>query len=171
MAVSLAWHGGSKRCCMDELFTQILTLIFGGLLGVMIKNWYDYKAMVYKSLWEKRYETYKRMFRITGILPLYPRKADVTYERLIESSEEMRDWYFEEGGLLLSEKARDFYFDVQRKIRDVISDRAKETMTQPITDDYETIQRKFSALRKEMTNDLMSRSRIRGLLGSRGSKA
>jgi len=155
----------------ELLYAQILTLLVGGLLGAMIKNWYDYKAMVYRSLWEKRYETYKRMFSLTGILPLYPEKAKVTYEQLIKAGKEMRDWYFEEGGLLLTEQSRHFYFEVQRKIREVVNTRTKESRSQYVTDDYDTMQQKFSDLRTEMTNDLMSRRRLQAFLKIKGSKA
>ena len=88
----------------QELYKQIFALIFGGALGVLFKYWYGYKGMVHKELWIKRYETYKKIFLLTGILPLYPEKGEVTYEELFKKSEEMLDWLFEEAGILLSAK-------------------------------------------------------------------
>jgi hypothetical protein len=125
--------------------------------------------MVYKTLWEKRYESYKRMFFLSAILPLYPEKAKVTYDELFKASEDMRDWYFKEGaGLILSNKCRDFYFDLQKKIQTSVTVR-KDNLTQSITDEYDDIQKMLSNLRTEMTNDLMSRSRLQGLLSRKRS--
>jgi hypothetical protein len=144
----------------DELFKQLIALVFGGVLGVLFKYWYDYKAMVYKELWQKRYETYKTLFLLTGILPLYPAKAEVTYEELFTMSEKMRNWYFEEGGLLLSANTRNKYFEVQKEIQKVLIGKNDETILQKIIDEYDFIRDKFSELRTEMTHDLMSRVRF-----------
>jgi hypothetical protein len=125
--------------------------------------------MVYKTLWEKRYESYKKMFFLSGILPLYPEKAKVTYDELFKASEDMRDWYFKEGaGLILSNKCRDFYFDLQKRIQTSVTVR-KDNLMQSITDEYDDIQKMLSNLRTEMTNDLMSRSRLQWLLSRKRS--
>lgn len=152
---------------MKIIYTELITFLLGGVIGVLFKYWYDYKSMVYKTLWEKRYESYKRMFCLSGILPLYPEKSKVTYEELLKVSESMRDWYFNEGaGLILSNKCRDFYFDLQKKIQGSVKIR-KDDLTQLVIDEYEDIQKMFSNLRTEMTNDLMSRSRLKGLLSKK----
>jgi len=146
----------------EELYKQFIALIFGGVLGVIFKYWYDYKAMVLKSLWEERYRAYRGLVLITGVLPLYPVRANVSYADIYHASEKMRDWYFKEGGLLLSKKARDKYFDVQKKIRQVTNGRSNDEMLEPLMGDYETVRNYFSELRTELTNDLMSRRRLRG---------
>ena len=144
---------------MEKLYTELFTFLLGGVIGVLFKYWYDYKSMVYKALWEKRFESYTKMFSLSGILPLYPEKANVNYEQLFKASESMRDWYFKEGaGLILSNKCRDLYFDLQKKIQASVI--AKGDTSQQIVDDYDTIQKHFSNLRTEMTNDLMSRNRL-----------
>lgn len=154
----------------DELVKQILALVFGGILGVMFKSWYDYKNAVLKQLWEKRYENYKELLKMTGLLPLYPAKSEVKYKDLLKTSEEMRDWYFFEGGLLLSKNTRDKYFDVQMKIQSVLEKRNEQGMLDEIKNDYESIRNKFSELRTEMTNDLLSRSRMHGVFEWKNSE-
>jgi hypothetical protein len=144
----------------DELFKQILALVFGGVLGVLFKYWYDYKGMVHKELWVKRYETYKEIFLLTGTLPLYPKKSDISYGELFTVSEKMRDWFFKEGGLLLSTKTRNKYFKVQKNIQLLLADKDNEALQKKITDEYEGVRKIFSQLRKQMTDDLMSRQRL-----------
>jgi len=143
-----------------ELIKQLLAFLSGSVLGVVSKYWYDYKGMVHKELWIKRYETYKKMFLLTGILPLYPQQAEVTYEELFKRSEEMRDWFFVEGGLLLSTKTRNKYFKVQKNIHAILEKKHNEARHQKVTEEYESIRKLFSQFRKEMTDDLMSRRRL-----------
>jgi hypothetical protein len=147
----------------EELYKEIFALIFGGVLGVVFKYWYDYKAMVLKLLWAKRYKTYRKLLRLTGLLPLYPHPATITYQEILNQSERMRDWYFSEGGLLLSRKARDKYFVAQKKIKEIVGDRKGINLNESLQEDYETIGMLLSEVRTELTNDLMSRTRLQGL--------
>ena len=139
---------------------EIFAFLTGGILGVVFKYWFDYKGMVYKELWSKRFEVYKNLFQITAILPQYPMNPDVTYGSLVRASEQMRDWYFEVGGLLLSVKTRDKYFKVQKMIQEIAKGKEKN---ERLIDDYENVRQLFSQLRKQMTNDLMSRNRLSAL--------
>ena len=59
---------------MNKLINDLFPVILGAVLGVLLKYLYDYKGMVHKELWTKRYETYKNLFSLTGILPQYPHK-------------------------------------------------------------------------------------------------
>ena len=141
----------------DELIKQILALLTGGILGVVFKYWYDYKGMVHKELWLKRYDSYRSLLRISGFLPQYPHKAGLTYADLLKASASMRDWYFDDGGLLLSAKTRKKYFKVQKEIQNVTMHHRKD---KSLDDDYEFIRELFSQLRKQMADDLMSRRRL-----------
>lgn len=105
---------------------EIFAFLTGGILGVVFKYWFDYKGMVYKELWSRRFEVYKNLFQITAILPQYPMNPKVTYGSLMQASEQMRDWYFEVGGLLLSVKTRDKYFKVQKMIQEIVKGKEKK---------------------------------------------
>jgi hypothetical protein len=64
------------------------------------------------------------------------------------------DWYFERGGIFLSESARDAYFEVQKCINASL----EKNQTGRVSDhDYKAIRALCSALRTELTNDLLSR--------------
>ncbi len=145
----------------DELIKQLLALVFGGILGVLFKYWYDYKGMVQRELWVRRYDSYKKMFLIAGAFPLYPNKPDMHLADLLNQSEKMRDWFFSEGGLLLSSKTRNKYFAVQRMIQQVLlSKRLGSTDTKIIEAEYDAIRESMSRFRRAMTDDLMSRQRL-----------
>lgn len=128
-------------------------------LGVAFKYWFDYRGTVYKELWTKRYDTYKKMFLLTGIMPQYPVHSKVTYDQLFKRSEEMRNWFFEDGGLLVSTKTRNKYFKVQKNIQKVLEAGPAEKQRE-ITVEYEDIRILLSELRRAMVDDLISRNRM-----------
>lgn len=143
-----------------EIINQIVALLLGGFIGVVLKYWFDYRGMVYKELWTRRYDAYKKMFLLTGIMPQYPEHSKVTYEELLKRSEEMRDWFFADGGLLLSTKTRNKYFKVQKSIQKVLDAVPAVNRQREITTEYEGVRVLLSELRRTMTDDLMSRNRI-----------
>lgn len=146
---------------MDKILESVVTFLIGSVAGVMLKNWFDYKLMVYEELWKKRFDAYRQVFQISSALPLYPEPARLTHEELKEVSEKMRNWYFEGGGLLLSNITRDIYFDVQKSIKTVLKASAPGKFVSD--DEYETVRNNLSALRTEFSNDLMSRRRVKML--------
>lgn len=141
----------------EEIIKAVITFLFGSVLGVVFKYFYDYKGMVHKELWGKRYQEYQTLFSMTGILPQYLQPAIITAGELLKVSEEMRDWYFNTGGLLLSTKIRNKYFKVQKIIQAFIK---CKPANYKIENEYETIRLLFSQLRSQLTDDLMSRNRI-----------
>ena len=141
----------------NEIIKAVIPFLFGSILGVLFKYFYDYKGMVHKELWGKRYDTYRALFSMTGIMPQYPQQAVVTSGELLKVSEEMCDWYFNNGGLLLSTKTRNKYFKVQKTIQAFVKDKPADYK---IDSEYETIRLLFSQLRSQMTSDLMSRDRV-----------
>ena len=152
---------------VNELLKQLFIFLLGGLLGVWLKYIFDYKAMVFKELWNKRHEVYKKFFTISSAFPLYPEPAKVTYDELYEISTALRDWYFNESGLSLSINSRKFYFKLQQSIQDILIQKKiipkgnEENKAVVMTDtEYAIITKTMSDVRNEMTNDLRSRLRM-----------
>lgn len=102
---------------------------------------------------EQRISMYTELWKKTELLPKWPRSPNVTYMKLTEFSKGLRDWYFQGGGMYLSEDAKDSYNDLQ----ETITDTAQRRSGNIIDDDYDRIQSKCSALRTEITNDILSR--------------
>ena len=144
---------------METITTSLVTLVVGGFLGGLVKSALDYRSHVFSDLWDKRFNAYKELWRIMGQIPRWPRLDDVSYSKLFEMSKRMRDWYFNNGGLLMSEKTRKKYGDVQEEINDRVI-KNKENNDSLIGDEeYDKIQDLCSVLRGEMTKDLLSRKK------------
>ncbi len=103
---------------------------------------------------EQRITVYTELWKKTELLPKWPRSHDVTYEKLDDFSKGLRDWYFQVGGMYLSEDARDSYIDLQETITDNLKAKRSGNI---IDDEYDRIRDKCSALRTELTNDILSR--------------
>jgi hypothetical protein len=98
---------------------------------------------VYAELWEK-----------TGLLPMWPWNTELEYEALRQLTGDFRDWYFKRGGIYLSASARDAYFELQQCINSLV-DQDKTGIV--AIDDHKSVRDKCSALRTELTEDLLSR--------------
>ncbi|MBI5667400.1 MAG: hypothetical protein HZC41_05270 [Chloroflexi bacterium] len=107
------------------------------------------------DLRQRRVNDYTALWKITRLLPLYPKATDVTYARLKQMSETLRDWYFDGGGLFMTRAAKDSYFALQQTIK-LILDQLSQDMTDIISDkDYMDVRDKCSALRTALTQELI----------------
>jgi hypothetical protein len=114
------------------------------------------KIKIDEGLRAKREADYLKLWTLTGLVPKYPRADDVTYAKLDKLSRDMRDWYFEGGGLYLSRQARKGYGNLQDALQPMIRNAADEVI---LTENYDALQRLCSRLRTELTSDLLSRER------------
>lgn len=145
---------------MESLWSALI----GGAVGAVVaaigsfwQSWVGAKVKVDEALRERRDKDYKVLWKLTGILPKWP-KAQVTYAELGERTEALRDWYFGGGGLYLSSEARAAYGQAQKALCTAVEgaaepDRALEGA------EYDRLQEALSALRTELTRDLLSRER------------
>jgi hypothetical protein len=111
----------------------------------------------------RRITVYSELWKKTGDLPKWPRNQELTYQDLHNLSTELRKWYFETGGMYLSEGARVAYGEVQKSLTSVL---AKGQDGKVIDSDYDTIRGKCSTLRTELTDDLLSRREAPEMLSS-----
>lgn len=101
-----------------------------------------------------RIEVYCELWKKTGLLPQWPRNPQLTYPQLRQFSTDLRDWYFERGGMYLSRNAREAYGKVQEALGSVLAANKGGTVSDP---DYDSVRTQCSKLRSELTNDLLSR--------------
>ncbi len=106
------------------------------------------------DLRHKRTEVYKELWKSTELLPKWPRASDVTYKDLIKFSNDLKDWYFNKGGIYLSRGAQNRYADLQKTLTYVLMGKDLGKIS---NQDYDRVRNKCSALRTELTNDLLSR--------------
>jgi len=120
------------------------------------KSAIELNAQIDVHLREQRTRVYATIWKETGIVPRWPRATNVTYGDILHFSEKLRAWYFgEQGGMWLSTEARKAYGNLQETNTQVIAGKAVDDRL--VDDDYEAILAKCSALRTELTNDLVSR--------------
>jgi len=151
---------------MTDVFTVIVSALIGAIVsyvGATLKNFIDARAKVDASLRETRIPVYKELWKKTELLPKWSRSEDITYERLDQFSSELRDWYFNQGGVFLSERARAAYGNLQDTIHFVLPKKEKIVLPKKekkhnlSIEDYEQVRQMCSKLRTELTNDLLSR--------------
>jgi hypothetical protein len=105
----------------------------------------QHRVGVYADLWKK-----------TGALPRWPRNSELTYQDLRDLTADLRSWFFNSGGMFLSAKAREAYGEVQESLTSVLKNN-KDGRVRVAEVDYDAILAKCSALRAELTHDLLSR--------------
>lgn len=76
-----------------------------------------------KDLRSRRLICYEKLLNLMLPLAKYPEPDPLTYSKLTLLSINLRRWYFEAGGLYMSESTRDRYFDLQDGFKIVIQKR------------------------------------------------
>jgi hypothetical protein len=108
------------------------------------------------DLRQRRTEAYADLWRLTELLPEWPREDTVTYEKLELFSRNLRTWYFRKGGMYLSHTARERYGAVQKEIAQVLKHHGTSNQ-RIVEDDYEAVRQRCSEMRTALTDDLISR--------------
>lgn len=110
------------------------------------------------DLRERRIVAYSELWLTTALLPKWPRAENITYEKLLEFSGSVRDWYFKGNGMYLSENAMHSYKELQNTIHKILSEKDSGLLEKTEdTDHYEIIRGCCSNLRSELTKDIVSR--------------
>lgn len=107
------------------------------------------------DLRNKRIPKYEHLWKLTGICPFWPRKPEATYEDLRAFSDQLRIWYYEDGGMYLSESARKkSYGPLQEAVTKILTSNRSGRLRD---EDYDVVRDRCSALRTALTKDLESR--------------
>ena len=138
------------------------TVIFGAVMAWLGTVWADRIAQTQKllqaidiDLRKRRLATYQKLWAATALLPKWPKAEGVTYERLLTFSDELRQWYFEEGGMYLSRSTHD---DAYEPLQDALADILRTHKSGPISDHtYEAVRQRCSTLRAALAGDIESR--------------
>lgn len=131
--------------------------VFGTYLSAILKYRQDLRAEYDKDLREKRIPEYGNLWRFTGLFPKYARTKEVSYQDAQTLSVNLREWYFQDGGMFLSDRSRDEYFAVQDALANTIK-KAGENMSALLDEEtYEMLRKKCSTLRTALTGDVGTR--------------
>lgn len=112
-----------------------------------------------KDVRQHRIDAYKPLWQITGRFPQYARSEPVTYAITQQFSVDLREWYFETGGIYLTKGSLAAYLAVQELVKQRLESRqsgvAPDTELAP--DDYDTVRSACSALRSQLLADVGTR--------------
>lgn len=125
----------------------------------------EFGSAVDVDLRQTRTTAYKELWKLTSVLPRWPRNDKLTYADLKDFSIAMRTWYFDGGGLFLSERSMKSYNELQEKLSDVLGDMDEGRLQQivqgagsrDLSCHYDIVRLKCSKLRTSLTNDVLSR--------------
>ena len=110
---------------MSELVTTVLGAGLGLLTGVVLALLGSRQRLEVEydiELRKHRIEAYQALWKILEPLAYYSPPSAVTYAVARDLSQALRSWYFEVGGLFLSEGSREAYFDLQKGLGGVIKE-------------------------------------------------
>ena len=101
-----------------------------------------------------RRSVYEQLYRLLKPLARYDLPEPVEVETLKRITVAMRDWYFDVGGLYLTDHGRGPYFELKEAIK-VVLEHPQYQSTQQITEeDYNTLVQAASKLRAALRDDL-----------------
>jgi hypothetical protein len=148
--------------------------IAGTVLGALVNGALATRAKINEEMRQLRLDSYPLLWQLTSSFSRWPRMTN-TYTDLEEFHRWFRSWYYETGGLHLSENSRARYGEVQELMAAHLGAPEGQPMPAqpngPIPDRvYSGILEACSALRTALTEDLESR-RQRSVLHSIGLAA
>jgi hypothetical protein len=135
------------------LISGIALALYGSLKRLEVE--YDI------ALRNHRIEAYQALWKILAPLAYYSPPSAVTYGLARDLSRALRSWYFEVGGLFLSELTREAYFDLQKGLGGVIKEPVEHDHL-PVADKlFERLRGTASTLRTATTQDVATRVKPR----------
>ena len=113
-----------------EIGTSLLTGLVSAALTAIVTYYatrskirLDLTVEYDKEIRKKRLELYEKLWRLLKPFARFSPEEKPTYAIIKQTSEKMRDWYFDEfGGIYLSKESRKPYFYLKEYLQDVIDD-------------------------------------------------
>jgi hypothetical protein len=148
-----------------------IAAIVGGASVALVQGFIASRGKENEELRNWRLKVYPAVWRLTSTVPRWP-QADPTYHDLWDVHLALRKWYYESGGLYLSENARARYGEMQELLDAYLDgrDRADETPVPhrafgaaKADSPYKALMDTGSAFRTALTEDLSTR-RTRSVL-------
>lgn len=112
-----------------------------------------------KELHKNRLAAYKELWPKLKPLARYSVEEPITYQLVKNTSEKMRDWYFDVGGIFLSRASRKPYFALKGVMQRIIDDTdLQKSPDHPLSPKrLESLREHGSALRESLSNDIGTR--------------
>src|SRR5262249_4553777 len=121
-----------------------------------------------KELRKSRMAAYTELWKKMKPLARYSLEMPLTYRLVRQTSESMRDWYFDGSGILLSQASREPYFKLKAAMQVIIDNKKLESrpdeplevdeLKDELKDVLKDVHGWGSKLRSALSNDIGSRS-------------
>ena len=137
---------------MDAFVAAVVGFVIAAVLA-LINSWLSGREKVAEGVRTQRIAAYPTAWRRTGVVSRWPR-TDASREHIVRLHEDLRRWYYAEGGMYLSTRARKRYEHLQLVLESFLS--------QPelnVADHYESLMEAASFFRTGLTKDLETRER------------
>jgi hypothetical protein len=149
---------------MSEFVTTVLGAGLGLLTGAVLALLASRQRLEVEydiELRKHRIEAYQALWKILEPLAYYSPPAAVTHAVARDLSQALRSWYFEVGGLFLSEGSREAYFDLQKGLGGVIKEPLDAKYRPLGSRRFERLRALASTLRTASTQDVATRVKPR----------
>lgn len=130
--------------------------MLGALTGILTTSWKarkDIETAADIDLRKHRIDVYRDLWKRLETLAFFagPR---VTYEDVGALARSAREWYFQQGGLFLSERTRDPYSDVQLALHGILLQERSDDLLAVGEDSVRVLRELASRLRATMTEEV-----------------
>lgn len=148
---------------MPDTVQSVLIGAASGLVSAILTHFstkaklrLDLSAAYDKALQESRLALYKELWAMFEPLARYARDGPVTYETIANVADTSRAWYFQRGGIYLTERSRGPYFAWKAAMQVVLDNEllSRSPQTELETADLNEIIAKASALRTSLSDDI-----------------
>jgi hypothetical protein len=147
---------------VNEALIGLAGALAGGTITAIVNGWLAARARISEELREGRLGPYREIWSQTALVSRWP-WTDATYGRVKSFHVDLRQWYYADGGMLMSENSRARYGHVQDVAAALVElGRPDDTALEP--EHYEPLMEACSALRTALTEDLESRQQRSFLL-------
>ena len=149
----------------DPVLSLLTGLIAGAITAVvtyfatLAKARLDLSIEYDKELRQERLAVYQDLWKRLKPLARYSVERPLTRQVVRATSDSMRDWYFDVGGIYLSQRTRGPYFDLKEAMQLVIdSPEWRKEPDQVLPDQtLQPLLKCGSALREALSNDIGTR--------------
>ena len=147
-----------------NILVAIITGLFGiisgaflAYLSAILKFRKDLEAEYDKDLRTHRLKVYEQLWNHLQFVARYDRPKPLNASTLEELTTSMRQWYFEVGGLYLSEGSRSSYFQLKSAIWELLNTPKYEAGEELDEEDRKRLLDQASLLRARLTKDVGTR--------------
>ena len=127
----------------------------GGAITAVVNSWLAARARIAEELRGQRLDPYRDIWVQTALFSRWP-WTDATYGRVRSFHVDLRQWYYADGGMLMSENARARYGHVQ-EVAEALVELGRPDDDVLDAQHYRPLMQACSALRTALTEDLESR--------------